>query len=90
MSAAPLLLMSMIACELIAKLCFWVFFFTTLHLPYSDYYLSTLTRQFTSFVEGKFLRLQPRFVLIEQEERVDRGLKSCSPTHSNRTHALRR
>jgi hypothetical protein len=42
--SAPSLLMSTIACELIAKLCFWVFFFATLHLPYSDYYLSTLTR----------------------------------------------
>jgi hypothetical protein len=52
-----------LAMWMIAKLCvFWVFSFTTLHLLYSGYYLSTLTRQFTSFVEGKFLRFQPRSI----------------------------
>jgi len=41
---------------------FWVFSFETLHLLYSDYYLSTLTRYFTSFVEGKFPRFEPSSV----------------------------
>ncbi|CAK9210008.1 unnamed protein product [Sphagnum troendelagicum] len=58
---------------MIAKLCvFWVFSFATLHLLYSGYYLSTLTRYCTSFVEVRFQRFQRSSVPRKQEERVDR------------------
>jgi hypothetical protein len=59
----------------------WVFSFATLHLLYSGYYLWVLKQHFTSFAEGKFLRLSKSSVGREHEVQVNPGLEeflACS------------
>jgi hypothetical protein len=81
-----------LAMWMIAKLCvFWVFSFATLHLLYSGYYLSTVTRYSTSFVEVRFQRFR-RGLFLERTKNESmealRSLLACSLSEDARAAAV--